>query len=49
MSLCQAHHVGSGACSRKMAKLSMYMSNLAKVGMDFSCHAIYRGNHVGFS
>ena len=33
----------------KMAKLSMYMSNLQKVRMDYSSHGIYTCNHVGFS
>ena len=33
----------------KMAKLSMYMSNLQKVRMDYSRHGIYTCNHVGFS
>ena len=32
-----------------MAKLWMYMSNLQKVRMDYSSHAIYTCNHVGFS
>ena len=32
-----------------MAILSMYMSNLQKVRMDYSSHGIYRGNHGVFS
>ena len=32
-----------------MAKLSMYMSNLKKVRMDYSCHGRYKGIHVVFS
>ena len=32
-----------------MAILSIYMSNLQKVRMDYSSHGIYAGNHVGFS
>ena len=30
-----------------MSRLSIYMSNLAKTRMDFSCHAILRGIYVG--
>ena len=33
----------------KMAKLSMNMSNLQKVRMDYSCHGVYRDIHVVFS
>ena len=31
-----------------MAKLSMYMSNLRKLRMDYSCHGVYRDIHVVF-
>ena len=30
-------------------KLSMYMSNLKKVRMDYSCHGRYKGIHIVFS
>ena len=32
-----------------MAKLLMYMSNLKKVRMDYSCHGMYKGLHIVFS
>ena len=32
----------------KIAKLFMYMSNLQKVRLYYSSHAIYICNHVGF-
>ena len=31
----------------KMAILSKYMSNFAKIRMDYSCHGIFRGIYVG--
>ena len=33
----------------EMAKLSMYMSNLQKVRMDYSSHGRYTGYHIVFS
>ena len=32
-----------------MSKLSIYMSNLQKVRMDYLSHGIYRGSHFVFS
>ena len=42
----------SGSCSirrGKMSKLSIFLSNLKKIRMNYSSSGIYRGNHLVFS